>query len=86
MGRHICLYEKVIYDNQMQVSRKEAYRLFWLVKGHIDTTDTTAFASANGYFKRLWIAGSNGAPLSLYEEGFEEAWQEKLNKEKTKNE
>lgn len=67
----------------MEISRKEAYRLFWLVKGHLNTTDATAFSSAEGYFRRLWYAGCNGAPLYLYEEGFEEAWQEKLNEEKT---
>jgi hypothetical protein len=26
----------------------------------------------------LWIDGSNGAPLSDYEEGFELAWKKKL--------
>ena len=62
----------------MNVSKKEAYRLFWLVKGHIRTTDATVLSSVDSYFKRLWIAGSNGAPLSDYEEGFEEAWRQKM--------
>ena len=57
---------------------KEAYRLFWLVKGHLNTSIETAIASQDGYFKRLWIAGGNGAPLSLYEEGFEEAYNRKF--------
>jgi len=57
---------------------KEAYRLFWLVKGHIDISEQTAIDSAPGYFKRLWLAGSNGAPLSDYEVGFEEAYKKHL--------
>ena len=57
---------------------KEACRLFWLVKGHLNTSDDTILSSQNGYFKRLWIAGSNGAPLADYEEGFEEAYQKRL--------
>ena len=61
--------------------RKEAFRLFWMVKGHIATSDDTALSSANGYFKRLWIDGSNGAPLSDYEQGFEQAYNQKLQEE-----
>jgi len=57
---------------------KEACRLFWLVKGHLNTSDDTILSSQNGYFKRLWIDGSNGAPLADYEEGFEEAYQKRL--------
>ncbi|MBR19634.1 MAG: hypothetical protein CMA64_05765 [Euryarchaeota archaeon] len=57
---------------------KEAYRLFWLVKGHIATSPETALSSADGYFKRLWIDGSNGAPIYEYEEGFEEAYKAKM--------
>lgn len=54
---------------------KEAYRLFFMVKGHLDCTPETALASAEGYFKRLWYAGANGAPLYDYAEQFEEAWK-----------
>ena len=54
---------------------KEAYRLFYLVKGHLDATPETVLGSADGYFKRLWFAGSNGAPLYEKEEEFEEAWK-----------
>ena len=59
-------------------SLKEAYRLFWIVKGHIAESDQTALDSYDGYFKRIWIDGSNGAPLSDYEEGFEIAWNKKM--------
>ena len=57
---------------------KEAYRLFFLVKGHLNCTPETALGSADGYFKRLWYAGSNGAPLYDYEEQFEAAWAKKM--------
>ena len=53
------------------------YRLFYLVKGHIDCSPNTALSSANGYFKRLWYAGSNGAPLYEKEEEFEIEWEKK---------
>ena len=59
---------------------KEACRLFWLVKGHLNTTPDTILSSANGYFKRLWIDGSNGAPISDYEQGFEEAYKHYMEK------
>ena len=61
-----------------QREHKEAYRLFWLVKGHIDCSPQTALASANGYFKRLWMDGCNGAPLYDYEDGFEEAYNRRF--------
>ena len=64
----------------MLSTRKEAYRLFWLVKGHIEISDQQAFDSASGYFRRLWFDGSNGAPISDYEIGFEEAWRIKMSK------
>ena len=53
--------------------------MFWLTKGHLNTTEETLRSSHDSYFKRLWIAGSNGAPLYDYEEGFEEAWIEYQN-------
>ena len=60
----------------------EAYRLFFMVKGHLNCTVETALASADGYFKRLWYDGCAGAPLYLYEEQFEEAWATKNDKQK----
>ena len=33
---------------------KEAYRVFFLVKGHLDITEDTALACYDNYFKRLW--------------------------------
>ena len=57
---------------------KEAYRLFFLVKGHLNCTPQTALQSAPGYFKRLWYDGANGAPLYDYDEQFEIAWAKKM--------
>ena len=56
---------------------KEAYRLFFLVKGHLNATPETVLSSADGYFKRLWYAGGNGAPLYNYDSDFNIAWKEK---------
>lgn len=56
---------------------KEAYKIFFMVKGHLNCTIETALACADGYFKRLWADGSNGAPLYQYEEEFEEAWSKR---------
>ena len=59
---------------------KEAFRIFYLVKGHIDISDEQAYSSYNSYFRRLWFAGSNGAPLYEKEDAFEEAWKKKCKK------
>ncbi len=60
---------------------KEACRLFWMVKGHLNTSRETIVSSQDSYFKRLWIMGSNGAPLYEAEEGFEEAYKEYIENE-----
>ena len=59
---------------------KEEYRLFFMVKGHLDASPETVIASADGYFKRLWYDGCNGAPLYDYAERFEQAWKERHDK------
>lgn len=53
---------------------KEEYRLFYMVKGHLNASPQTVIESAPGYFRRLWYDGCNGAPLYDYSEQFEEAW------------
>ena len=67
------------------IEHKEAYRLFWMVKGHIPESDATAFQSADSYFKRLWVDGCNGAPLYDYEEGFEQAYNRRFHNAKERN-
>ena len=59
---------------------KAAYKQYWMVKGHLDISPQSALESYDGYFTRLWRAGSDGAPLHEYEKGFEEAWQQLLKK------
>ena len=57
-------------------SHKEAHRLFWMVKGHLDASEQTILESAPGYFKRMW----NNNEAYLHEEGFVEAYQKLLDK------
>lgn len=56
--------------------RKEANRLFWLVKGHlipISEPDDIVEGYYESYFKRLW--NNESQCLSEYERGFEQAWK-----------
>ena len=56
---------------------KEEYRIFYMVKGHLDASPQTVVNSYDSYFRRLWFDGSNGAPLYNYDEQFEIAWEER---------
>jgi len=59
------------------IERKEANRLFWIVKGHLipnSWPDTEITIIADSYFRRIW--GNHEACYS--EEGFESAWQSKV--------
>ena len=58
---------------------KEACRLFWLVKGHLNSSDDTILGSYNSYFRRLWCK-YQGEDMSVWEEGFEEEYQKRLDK------
>ena len=55
---------------------KEAYRLFWMVKGHLNAPQSTVLESYNGYFKRMWFNEES----YVHMEGFEEAWAKKMSK------
>ena len=59
-----------------KVSLKEACRLFWMVKGHLNTSEETIRSSYDGYFKRLW----HNEEGYIKEEGFEEAYKSFLDK------
>lgn len=61
----------------MNTDLKEEYRIFFLVKGHLDATESTVLSSYDGYFKRLWYDGANGAPLYEKEEEFEKEWKKR---------
>ena len=50
--------------------RRDRYRLFWMVKGHLDVSEETIFACYDGYFKRVWYNEES----YTHEEGFEEAY------------
>lgn len=67
-------------NDMNSAERKEAYRLFWMVKGHLSADESTVLASAEGYFKRMWC--NNEA--YLHEQGFEEAFQKMLDSENKK--
>ena len=54
-----------------QVKIKEAYRIFYMVKGHIGVTEDCALSCYNSYFKRLWYN------TEASDEGFEEAYRKK---------
>ncbi len=58
---------------------REEYRIFYMVKGHLDASPETVISCYDSYFKRLWMSGSNGAPLYDYSEAFEIAWRNKHN-------
>ena len=48
-----------------------------MVKGDLrKVTPQTIEDSYNGYFRRLWVAGCDGAPLADYEIGFEENYEQ----------
>jgi len=58
--------------------RKEANRLFWLVKGHLipqSEPDDIVEGYYESYFKRLW--NNESGCLDQYEHGFEQAWAER---------
>ena len=53
---------------------KEAYRIFFLVKGHLGVTEETALACYDSYFKRLWY----NQEAWIREEAFEKAYEKKF--------
>ena len=50
--------------------------MFYMTKGHLNTTDDTAYGMYWGYFKRAWY----NEEFYRNEEGFEEAWKIKNGK------
>ena len=58
------------------LKRKEANRLFWMVKGHLipkTEPDDIVEGYYESYFKRLW--NNESQCLGEYERGFEQAYQ-----------
>ena len=58
------------------ITTKVAYRIFYLVKGHLGVTEETARACYDGYFKRCWY----NQEAWTREDAFEDAWQNQKNK------
>jgi hypothetical protein len=59
---------------------KEASRLFWMVKGHLNAEDHVIMDCYDGYFTRIWY----NEEAYVNEEGFEEAWENKYGSKQDK--
>ena len=55
-------------------SHKEIYKMFYMIKGHLNVTEETARASYDGYFRRAW--GNHEMVYHL--DGFEEEYAKKF--------
>ena len=55
-------------------SFKEACRLFWMTKGHLNSSDETILSCYDSYFKRLWY----NEEAYIKEEGFEDAYAKRI--------
>jgi hypothetical protein len=64
---------------------KEEYRIFYMVKGHLDASPNTVISSYNSYFNRLWRDGADGAPLYEYDENFEQEWRKRYEQDTITN-
>lgn len=60
----------------IKISTKEAYRIFYMVKGHLDCTESTARECYDNYFQRCWYNQESW----VREDRFEKAWSEKYGK------
>jgi len=58
------------------MTQEEAYKLYWLVKGHFSDHETV-MDSADSYFKRLW---NNNERAEYGLDGFNEAYKKVLDK------
>jgi len=54
----------------LKINKKDAYRIFWLVKGHLNASEDCILDCYDGYFKRVWYNEES----YIHEEGFEEAY------------
>tara|TARA_A100001388_G_C28515267_1_gene378295 strand:+ start:227 stop:436 length:210 start_codon:yes stop_codon:yes gene_type:complete len=58
-------------------NQRDACLIFWLVKGHLNTSLDTVYSSYNGYFKRVWYDEETWYKY----DGFEEAYKKMLDKQ-----
>ena len=61
--------------SQMNTSHKDAYRLFWMIKGHLNASEETILNTYDGYFKRVWY----NEEAYIHAAGFEEEYNKKEN-------
>lgn len=54
------------------MTNKEVYRIFYMVKGHIDVAPEVAHSCYDEYFKRLWYN------TEASDKGFEELWEQRI--------
>ena len=59
-------------------STKEAYRIFYLTKGHLEVTPQVAKDCYDSYFRRLWGTVENAAEI---QEEFEIEYNKKFGKD-----
>jgi len=57
-------------------SVKDAYKAFWMVKGHLNASEETILSCYEGYFRRIW----HNEEGYLHNEGFEEAYKQRMEK------
>ena len=65
------------YSEYMTVDYKEANKMFYRVKGHLipeEWTDSDIVKMYDSYFSRCWGNNEGGH----HEEGFESAWNERM--------
>jgi hypothetical protein len=55
---------------ELMATLKDAYRAFWMIKGHLNVSEATVLGTYEGYFRRLWY----NEEAYLHAEGFEEAY------------
>ena len=59
--------------------RKERYRMFWIVKGHLNTSEDTIFSCYDQYFKRMWCyLQGESVEYNGTLDGFEAAYKQKI--------
>lgn len=59
---------------------KEAYRFFFYVKGHFNTSHETIMQSYNSYFKRMWCEYEGGDEVLRMCEEFEKEFEKVVDK------
>ena len=59
-----------------KIDRKEAYRIFYMVKGHIDCDEKTARECYDNYFKRCWY----NLESWTREQAFLDKWRQRYGK------